>query len=88
MDRIRAKLCTSKKRNVIENLRMVGLFFIGVISQGRVVVPSPKIVINLPRSYNVKENHTWTARQIQRSCYIYKMNQLGEDFKAFLHLAL
>ena len=35
-------------------------FFIGVISLGRVEIPSPKIVINLPRTYEklpVTENH-------------------------------
>ncbi len=30
---------------------MGGNFFVGTISFGRVVVPSPKIVINLPRLY-------------------------------------
>ena len=45
------------------------------ISLGRVVVLSPKIVINLfrtVRSYPVKENHIGSAvSEIRRSCYFY-----------------
>ena len=36
-------------------------FFLKAISLGSVVVPSPKIIINLPRtyiSYSLKKNHT------------------------------
>ena len=52
--------------------------FLGLIFLRRVVIPSPKIVINLPRSYPVKENHIGLAFckilqykqiDIHKSCY-------------------
>ena len=41
---------------IIKQKNCGGYFFLGAISLGRVVVPSPKIVINLPRCYPLKEN--------------------------------
>ena len=65
----------------LESLNVKKSFFL-VISLGRVVVPSPKTVINLPGTYPVKENpiylavseilwykHTHKHTDKQTSCY-------------------